>query len=156
MGVFLIVTILIIITLYLIVLSSNKARKLKQEELTLIMKLIENSELKDKCKEELAKMNTSRLYLILKVFISKQEIRRLKETNADLREEHNSYVLLKYDYETTLRNTVMDLLDLQDINSLEISEEEKNKNRNVIINKIIKDFNNKINELDELTKTSSS
>ena len=50
----------------------------------------------------------------------------------------------------------MDLLDLQDINSLEISEEEKNKNRNVIINKIIKDFNNKINELDELTKTSSS
>ena len=50
----------------------------------------------------------------------------------------------------------MDLLDLQDINSLEISEEEKNKTRNVIINKIIKDFNNKINELDELTKTSSS
>ncbi len=80
----------------------------------------------------------------------------LKDINADLREEHNDYILLKYDYETTLRNTVMDLLDLQDINSLEISEEEKNKNRNVIINKIIKDFNNKINELDELTKTSSS
>ena len=61
----------------------------------------------------------------------------LKDINADLREEHNDYILLKYDYETTLRNTVMDLLDLQDINSLEISEEEKNKNRNVIINKII-------------------
>lgn len=80
----------------------------------------------------------------------------LKDINTDLREEHNDYILLKYDYEKTLRSTIIDLLDIQDISGLGISEEEKNKNRNVIINKIIKDFSNKINELDELTKTSSS
>ena len=80
----------------------------------------------------------------------------LKDINADLREEHNSYVLLKYDYEKTLRSTIIDLLDIQDINKLGILEEEKNKNRNVIINKIIKDFNKKINELDNSRKASSS
>ena len=80
----------------------------------------------------------------------------LKDINADLREEHNSYVLLKYDYEKTLRSTIIDLLDIQDISGLGISEEEKNKNRKVIIDKIIKDFSNKINELDNSRKVSSS
>lgn len=80
----------------------------------------------------------------------------LREVNKDLREEHNDYVLLKYDYEKVLRSTIIDLLDLQDISKLGILEEEKNKNRNVIINKIIKDFNKKINELDNSRKASSS
>lgn len=37
-------------------------------------------------------------------------------------------------------NIIMDLLNLQEINRLGVSEEEKNKHRNVIINKLIKEL----------------
>ena len=46
-----------------------------------------------------------------------------------------------------LNNTVRDLLNLQDINSLGLSEEDKNKHRNIIINALVENCLNKINEL---------
>lgn len=46
-----------------------------------------------------------------------------------------------------LNNTVRDLLNLQEINSLGISEEDKNKHRNIIINALIENCLDKINEL---------
>lgn len=46
-----------------------------------------------------------------------------------------------------LNNTVRDLLNLQDINSLGLSEEDKNKHRNIIINALIENCLDKINEL---------
>lgn len=46
-----------------------------------------------------------------------------------------------------LNNTVRDLLNLQDINSLGISEEDKNKHRNIIINALVENCLDKINEL---------
>ena len=159
MGIAIIVMILVIVFLYLIVLVSDKTRELKKEEqemLSSIDNLLRNSELKDVYTKELMKLSTSKLSLILKIIRLKQENKRIKESNEELRDEYNNHLILKYDYEKTLRSTIIDLLDIQDISGLGISEEEKNKNRNVIIDKIIKDFSNKINELDELTKTSSS
>lgn len=46
-----------------------------------------------------------------------------------------------------LNNTVRDLLNLQDINSLGLSEEDKNKHRKIIINALIENCLDKINEL---------
>lgn len=46
-----------------------------------------------------------------------------------------------------LNNTVRDLLNLQDINNLGLSEEDKNKHRNIIINALVENCLDKINEL---------
>lgn len=46
-----------------------------------------------------------------------------------------------------LNNTVRELLNLQDVNSLGIEEKEKNKHRNIIINALIENCLDKINEL---------
>lgn len=46
-----------------------------------------------------------------------------------------------------LNNTVRDLLNLQDINNLGLSEEDKNKHRNIIINALVEKCLDKINEL---------
>lgn len=46
-----------------------------------------------------------------------------------------------------LNNTVRDLLNLQDINNLGLSEEYKNKHRNIIINALVENCLDKINEL---------
>ncbi len=46
-----------------------------------------------------------------------------------------------------LNNTVRDLLNLQEINSLGVSEEDKNKHRNIIINALVENCLDKINEL---------
>ena len=46
-----------------------------------------------------------------------------------------------------LNNNVRELLDLQEINNLGIAEEEKNKHRNIIINRLVDNNLNKLNEL---------
>lgn len=46
-----------------------------------------------------------------------------------------------------LNNTVRDLLNLQDINNLGLSEVDKNKHRNIIINALVENCLDKINEL---------
>ena len=46
-----------------------------------------------------------------------------------------------------LNNTVRELLNLQDVNSLGLEEKEKNKHRNIIINALIENCLDKINEL---------
>ena len=46
-----------------------------------------------------------------------------------------------------LNNTVRDLLNLQDINNLGLSEKDKNKHRNIIINALVENCLDKINEL---------
>lgn len=86
----------------------------------------------------------------------KKEMKILKECNDDLIEEHKDYVIMKYDYRKTVSNTIRDLYDLSDINDLKISEEEKNKHRNIIIEKMKKENLQKIIELDESRNTSSS
>lgn len=51
-----------------------------------------------------------------------------------------------------LNNTVRDLLNLQDINNLGLSEVDKNKHRNIIINALVENCLDKINELSRPTK----
>ena len=46
-----------------------------------------------------------------------------------------------------LNNIVREMLNLQEINSLGVSEEDKNKHRNIIINALVKNCLDKINEL---------
>ena len=53
-----------------------------------------------------------------------------------------------------LNNTVRDLLNLQDINNLGLSEEDKNKHRNIIINALVENCLDKINELSNTDESS--
>ncbi len=46
-----------------------------------------------------------------------------------------------------LNNTVRELLNLQEINSLGLAEKEKDKHRNIIINALVESYLNKIDEL---------
>jgi len=46
-----------------------------------------------------------------------------------------------------LNNIVREMLNLQEINSLGVSEEDKNKHRNIIINALVESCLEKINEL---------
>lgn len=51
-------------------------------------------------------------------------------------------------------NTTRELFNLQDINNLGIEETEKNKHRNIIINKLIENCLDKINELSNTDESS--
>lgn len=145
--------ILIIVVLYLIVLASNKTRELKQEELSLIIKLTENSELKDKYSEELTEMSTSKLFLTLKLLKLKQENKRLKESNEELRDEHDIYLILKQDYEVLLRSTKLDLEHIQKMNTSNMTDKEIIHERYIAAENILKDLNKKIKELENRGKS---
>lgn len=76
-----------------------------------------------------------------------EENKALYKENKALYEENreNRFELLeleeyKKQNEKLKENTIMDLLNLQEINHLGVSEEDKNKHRNVIINKLIKEL----------------
>lgn len=82
-----------------------------------------------------------------KIIKQKIKINQLKNENLDLYEENKELktdiaLLENYKNENEkLQNQIIrDLLDLQEINSLGIAEEEKNKHRNIIINKIINEL----------------
>jgi len=153
MGIAIMVLILITVVLYLIVLASSEAEKLQNKEEKINYKSIKKAKraiksLAKSCRQE-------------------AEIRKLKNINADLRNEHDEYIILKQDYKDTLSNTITDLLDLQEINNLETIEQEKNIYRvvtpeekeehiNAIVNKLKKEFSRKINELENPDKLSSS
>ena len=86
----------------------------------------------------------------------KLKVARLKDINDDLMREHEEYLILYQNQENFKREILMDLLDIQDIDKLEMSEEDKIKHRNTIIDKAIKKALGKINELDKSWNTSSS
>ena len=76
-----------------------------------------------------------------------REIIRLNEENKVLYEENkeNRFELLELeDYkkknEKLKEDLIIDLVNLQEINRLGIAEKEKDKHRNVIINKLIKEL----------------
>ena len=82
-----------------------------------------------------------------KVIKQKIKINELENENLDLYEENKELktevALLKNikNKNKKLHNQIIkDLLDLQEINGLGIAEEEKNKHRNIIINKIINEL----------------
>lgn len=104
--------------------------------------------------------NIKNLWKVLKNGIKVLELeyknKKLLEINQDLRQEHEEYLQLKNNYIQSSKNTILMLLDLQDINRLGISEAEKNKRRNQIINNLKKLYSNKIIELEYPGKAPSS
>lgn len=69
------------------------------------------------------------------------------EINKELSRELDSNKFNRQETINFLNNEIRDLLNLQEINNLGISEEDKNKHRNVIINALIENCIDKINEL---------
>lgn len=69
------------------------------------------------------------------------------EINKELSRELDRNKFNRQEIINFLNNEIRDLLNLQEINNLGISEEDKNKHRNVIINALIENCIDKINEL---------
>ena len=88
-----------------------------------------------------------RLELIIENNQLKDENKAVCKINQDLDKELQRNKFCKQETINFLNNTVRDLLNLQDINNLGLSEVDKNKHRNVIINALIENCLDKINEL---------
>lgn len=69
-----------------------------------------------------------------------EENKELYKENQELRWDIASLEQYKIETEKLHDNVIRSLLDLQEINTLGISEESKNKHRNMIINNIIKEL----------------
>lgn len=78
------------------------------------------------------------------MFRLKKENLAVNEINQELDRELD---IRKQQEVDLLNNNVRELLSLQEINGLGISEEEKNKRRNIIINRLVDNNLDKINEL---------
>lgn len=82
--------------------------------------------------------------------------RKLKEENLEVNRINGNLnaelEINKADEINLLNNITGELLNLQDINNLGIDEKEKNKHRNIIINKLVETCLDKINELSNTRK----
>lgn len=79
----------------------------------------------------------------------KEENLKVNEINGNLNVELE---IKKAEEINLLNNITRELLNLQDINSLGIEEKEKDKHRNIIINKLVETCLDKINELSNTRK----
>ncbi len=77
-----------------------------------------------------------------------RENKYLREENKSNREDLEDYSLLQKHTRELADSVIQKLYYIQDIDYLEISQEEKQKHRNVIINKLVKQSLDIINELD--------
>lgn len=85
--------------------------------------------------------------LIIKNNELKSENLAVNKINQDLDKALQRNKFNRQEEINLLNNTVRELLNLQEINKIGLSEEDKNKHRNVIINKLIENCLDKINEL---------
>lgn len=69
-----------------------------------------------------------------------KENKALYKENKELRFENDELQAYKNKSEKSHKDIMIDLLNLQEISRLGITESEKNKHRNVIINNIIKEL----------------
>lgn len=83
-----------------------------------------------------------------KIIELNRENKYLREENKSNREDLEDYSLLQKHTRELADSVIQKLYYIQDIDHLEISEEEKQKHRNVIINKLVKQSLDIINELD--------
>lgn len=88
-----------------------------------------------------------RTKLILKNNRLKDENLAVCKINQDLNKELNRNKFNSQETINFLDNTVRELLNLQDINGTGLPEEDKDKHRNIIINKLVENCLDKINEL---------
>lgn len=85
--------------------------------------------------------------LIIKNNELKSENLAVNKINQNLNKELQRNTFCRQEAINFLSNTSAELLNLQEINTLGIAEEEKNKHRNIIINKLVENCLDKINEL---------
>lgn len=85
--------------------------------------------------------------LLIKNSELKNENLALNKVNQELDKELQRNKFCRTGAINFLNNSTSALLKLQDINRLGISEEDKNKHRNIIINKLVENCLEKINEL---------
>ena len=85
--------------------------------------------------------------LIIKNNELKLENLAVNKINQDLNKELQRNTFCRQEAINFLNNTSRELLNLQEINNVGIAEEEKNKHRNIIINKLLENCLDKINEL---------
>ena len=82
--------------------------------------------------------------------------RKLKEENLEVNringDLNTELEINKADEINLLNNITRELLNLQDVNKLGIEEKEKDKHRNIIINKLVETCLDKINELSDTRK----
>lgn len=82
--------------------------------------------------------------------------RKLKEENLEVNringDLNTELEINKADEINLLNNITRELLNLQDVNKLGIKEKEKDKHRNIIINKLVETCLDKINELSNTRK----
>lgn len=83
-----------------------------------------------------------------KIIELNEENKALYEENKSNREDLEDYSLLQKHTRELADSVIRKLYYVQDVDHLGISEEEKQKHRNVIINKLIKQSLDIINELD--------
>ena len=83
-----------------------------------------------------------------KIIELNKENEALYEENKSNREDLEDYSLLQKHTRELADSVVRKLYYVQDVDHLGISEEEKQKHRNIIINKLIKQSLDIINELD--------
>lgn len=88
-----------------------------------------------------------RLELIIENNQLKDENKAVCKINQNLDKELQRNKFYKQETINFLNNTVRDLLNLQDVNNLGLSEVDKNKHRNIIINALVENCLDKINEL---------
>ena len=89
----------------------------------------------------------NRIELVIKNNELKKENLAVCKVNQELDKQLQRNKFCRQEAINFLNNNVRELLNLQDINSLRISEGDKNKHRNIIINKLVENCLDKINEL---------
>ena len=89
----------------------------------------------------------NRIELVIKNNELKKENLAVCKVNQELDKQLQRNKFCRQEAINFLNNNVRELLNLQDINSLGISEGDKNKHRNIIINKLVENCLDKINEL---------
>lgn len=89
----------------------------------------------------------NRIELVIKNNELKKENLAVCKVNQELDKQLQRNKFCRQEAINFLNNNVRELLNLQDINSLGIPEEDKNKHRNIIINKLVENCLEKINEL---------
>lgn len=91
--------------------------------------------------------------LIIKNNELKKESLAVSKINQNLNQKLQRTKFCKQESINFLNNTIRDLLNLQDVNNLGVSEKDKNKHRNIIINALVENCLDKINELSSTDKS---
>lgn len=140
MGTVILIFVLLSILLYLIIAGSDEARKMNTKERKESWGLL-----------NLAKMNVE---LTARFFKQQAIIRRLENINADLRSEHEDYLILKNNTLEFSKEIISQIEDIKLVNNKNILEYDKKQQIKKLTKSMTKECIKFItkNELDALTQ----